>query len=81
LGVGALKRMLLQQRGWTVSENGIKKVRWCCERWCCDVLHLPLLHVAPAFVAYVCSSSMIQALKVLRPVAAGSATANGSGRA
>ena len=77
--MGALKRTLQQQRGWTVSENGIKKVRWDCH-----ALHLPpplLLHAAPAFVAYFCSSSMLQALKVLRPVAAGSASANGSGRA
>jgi hypothetical protein len=27
LGVNALRRMLQQQHGWTVSDNGIKKVR------------------------------------------------------
>jgi hypothetical protein len=26
-GVNALRRMLQQQHGWTVSDNGIKKVR------------------------------------------------------
>ncbi len=49
--MGALKRTLLQQRGWTVSENGIKKVRWCC-----DVLHLP--PPTPCFMSHLHLSRM-----------------------
>jgi len=69
-GVNALRRMLQQQHGWTVSENGIKKVRWCNINPCSVVcFYMSCPSVAPT----LCESQapLMQVLKVLRPVAGG----------
>ncbi len=73
MGVNALRRMLQQQYGWTVSENGIKKVCWCSVL--CFCMSCP--SVAPA----VCESQgpLMQVLKVLRPVAGGGAGTKAAG--